>query len=96
MVQFVLVKAAALKKTLHLFSSDTLTFTGIPRYIQGQWMLSDESPQYEDNDGLSFEDSMWLVSPPEVVEVVTEGHILLTTAEPYVMKEQGELDAIMD
>lgn len=59
-------------------------------------MLSDESPQYEDDDGLSFEDSMWPVSPPEVVEVVTEGHILLTTAEPYVMKEQGELDAVVD
>lgn len=35
---------------------------------------------------------MWPKSPPEVLEVVTvEDSDLLTTPEPYIMKEQGGL-----
>ncbi len=73
-----------------------LTFTGIPRYIQGQWIIT-ENPQYEDIDGQSVavEERIW-PAPPEVVELVTvEDRSLLTTVEPYVMKEQGKSSAFI-
>lgn len=75
---------------------DTLAFTGIPRYIQGQWIIADENLLYEDADGQSVavEESVWPDRPPEVVELVTvEDQNLLTTPEPYVLKEQGNSSA---
>lgn len=70
---------------------DILTFTGSPQYIQGQWIVSDDSPQYEEVDGLAVQGRIWPARPPDVVELVTEDKNLLTTQGPYVMKEQGRL-----
>lgn len=77
-----------------------LTFTGIPRYIQGQWIITDENPQYEDAQGQSVEERTWSESPPEVapevVKLVTvEDQNLMTTPKPYVMKEQGGLVSVV-
>ncbi|KAI3362313.1 hypothetical protein L3Q82_012626 [Scortum barcoo] len=67
----------------------------VPRYIQGQWVVADENPQYEDSDGqyVEVEDSMWPESPPELTEQVTvKDQNSLTTPEPYVVKEQDEVE----
>lgn len=37
---------------------------------------------------------MWPASPPEVVELVTEGQSLPTTPEPQAMKEEGGLERV--
>ncbi|GLD48025.1 uncharacterized protein AKAME5_002725500 [Lates japonicus] len=66
--------------------------SGIPRYIQGQWIITDESLQYEDADqqSLAVEESIWPDSPAEVAEQVTvKDQSLQTTPEPYAMKEQA-------
>ncbi|XP_074474345.1 uncharacterized protein LOC141757649 [Sebastes fasciatus] len=89
-----------------LLASSTVQ-SGIPRYIQGQWVLPEENPQYEDTDGpfLVVEERIWPQSPPEVVEpvkeriwpqsppevielVMVEEQNLLSTPEPFAMKEQ--------
>ncbi|TKS84431.1 hypothetical protein D9C73_018801 [Collichthys lucidus] len=62
--------------------------SGSPQYIQGQWIVSDDSPQYEEVDGLAVQGRIWPAMPPDVVELVTEDKNLLTTQGPYVMKEQ--------
>ena len=71
-----------------------LTFADIPRYVQGQWIITDDDLQYEDTDGqsLAVEESIWPDSPSEVVEQVTAEDLnLLTTPEPYNVKDQGWL-----
>ncbi|TDH02102.1 hypothetical protein EPR50_G00169360 [Perca flavescens] len=59
----------------------------IPRYIQGQWIIPDEIPQYEDPEqSLAVEERIWPQSP-DVVELVTpEDQNLLTTPEPHAME----------
>ena len=44
---------------------------------------------YEDTD--EVEESVWTVSPPEVHGSVMEDQNLLSTAEPNVLVEEGEL-----
>ncbi|XP_028457795.1 uncharacterized protein LOC114571161 isoform X4 [Perca flavescens] len=63
---------------------------------QGQWIIPDEIPQYEDPEqSLAVEERIWPQSP-DVVELVTpEDQNLLTTPEPHAMeayarKEQDE------
>ncbi|KAG8010721.1 hypothetical protein GBF38_009910 [Nibea albiflora] len=62
--------------------------SGNPPYAQGQWIAGDDSPQYEEVDGLAAQGRMWPAGPPDVVELVTEDKNLLTTQRPFVMKEQ--------
>lgn len=83
-----------LLKVLNLLHLSSSVLTGIPRYVQGQWIIPDENAQYE--DALAAEDNIWSESPTEVVEVVTAGNQNLpTTREPYVMKEQGGLGTLV-
>ncbi|KAK2888262.1 hypothetical protein Q8A73_019710 [Channa argus] len=66
--------------------------SGIPQYIQGQWVFGDDILQYDDTDEqyMAAEESTWLDSPPETVELkMVENQNSLTTLEPFVMKEEG-------
>lgn len=68
---------------------DISIFTDIPQYIQGQWIIPDENPQYEDAEELAVEESIWPASLPEDVGPVPEDQNLLITPEPHVLKEEG-------
>lgn len=73
---------------------DRLTSTGIPQYIHGQWVITEEDSQYEDTDG-QFP-TLWPESTPEVVELVTaEDLSWQTPLEPYPMTEQGDCSAFI-
>ncbi|TMS08259.1 hypothetical protein E3U43_005742, partial [Larimichthys crocea] len=47
--------------------------SGSPQYIQGQWIVSDDSPQYEEVDGLAVQGRIWPARPPDVVELGDRG-----------------------
>ncbi|KAK9532425.1 hypothetical protein VZT92_009807 [Zoarces viviparus] len=72
--------------------ASTTAQSGIPRYIQGRWVITEDNPQYEedtDDQLLTVNERIWPESPPEVIEVVTEeDQTLLTTPEPYAKTEQ--------
>lgn len=71
----------------------TSIFTGIPRYIHGQWVISEDNLPYEDANAPSLaEESVWPDSPSAAVDqMLVEDQNMLTTPEQYVLGEQGGL-----
>ncbi|KAI9524590.1 hypothetical protein NQZ68_016599 [Dissostichus eleginoides] len=64
----------------------------IPQYIQSQWVIPDDGPQYEDTYEryLPEKESVWPQYPPRAVELGTvEDLNVPTTPDPYAMKEDG-------
>ncbi|KAK5879034.1 hypothetical protein CesoFtcFv8_024382 [Champsocephalus esox] len=64
----------------------------IPQYIQSQWVIPDDSPQYEDTyDQYQPEKaSVWPQYPSGAVELGTvEDLNVPTTPDPYAMTEDG-------
>ncbi|KAG7499063.1 hypothetical protein JOB18_028011 [Solea senegalensis] len=69
--------------------------SGIPRYVQGQWTITDENLLYEDPDGefLAVEDSIWPDSSSEQVEeIMVEEQNMQTTPGPDVTQEPASDD----
>lgn len=76
--------------------AEIAAFTVIPQYIQSQWVIPDDSPQYEDTyDQYQPEkESVWTQYPPGAVELGTvEDLNVPTTPDPYAMMEDGRLVA---
>eukprot|EP00064_Thunnus_orientalis_P002161 superscaffoldBa00000151_g2168 len=68
--------------------------SGIPRYVRGHWILNDDTPQYEevdrqvDRESPAVEEVVWPESPAVLQQMMLEDQTLVTTLEPFVMKEQ--------
>ncbi|AWP15305.1 Hypothetical protein SMAX5B_003641 [Scophthalmus maximus] len=65
--------------------------SGIPRYIHGQWVISEDNLPYEDANAPSLaEESVWPDSPSAAVDqMLVEDQNMLTTPEQYVLGEQA-------
>ncbi|KAL6096865.1 uncharacterized protein ACO6RY_06084 [Pungitius sinensis] len=74
---------------------------GVHRNMRGQWVMTEDDPQYEEGDFLPDDDSTW----PDSVDPVTPGDVdpvtpvdqnSLTTPEPHAMTgpEGGEGPAV--